>query len=643
MVQLQEQTCTTRRPVFRGVSDVTVFISYRRTDTQQAAGRLADRLIEHFGRDAVVIDVDTDQVGRDYRTVIRESLEHAEVVLALIGPHFFAKDPLGSQRLDNPDDPVRMELTRALALREVPVIPVLVDEAELPLPEQLPDDVQDLAFRGAVELAHQRFDRDYEYLEAQVGRHLTSAEPGPSDATRRDEPDRATPAVTARPVGSSQRESSSPPSAVVDDAAPRDPTPEPPRSTLATTRTDTAPSRNAQRRRLAVVALAAVLLGAGLVGIVVAMSAGDSVTPGADATTDVPSTSGRATTTTERDATSTSRPATTSAASTTEGLSALPPPSLDTPTTSDSTTTTAAPRRGPTVIIDTDANNEVDDQYAIAYLLLSDRFEVAGVTVNYTSRGGIEDHVAEAERVLALVDRSEIPVLPGATREYGEIVGHIGDGAFDGREAVDFIIETVRANDDAVDVFAIGKLTNVALALERAPDIADGMRVTWLGSNYPFDGGEHNLEHDLDAVNRVLDSPVDLQIAVVRVGRADGTAGLTVTPEENAANLSGAGPVVAPVTGRDGGLYTTFGDYAVALLDAVTEPGVPRPLYDIGAIAIAIDDGWAERAPTPAPEISADLVWTERPDNARSITIRDEFDRDAIIGDFYTTIAAAGG
>jgi hypothetical protein len=153
---------------------MSVFISYRRTDTQQAAGRLADRLIERFGREAVVIDVDTDQVGRDYRTLISEHLENADVVLALIGPRFMAEGPDGTRRLDQPHDALRLELTRALAL-DVPVVPVLVDSAELPDPDDLPDDLRDLVFRGSVELAHHRFDRDYSFLEERVARFLEQA------------------------------------------------------------------------------------------------------------------------------------------------------------------------------------------------------------------------------------------------------------------------------------------------------------------------------------------------------------------------------------------------------------------------------------------------------------------------------------
>ena len=70
--------------------------------------------------------IDTDQVGRDYRTLISEHLEAAQVVLALIGPRFMAEGSDGRRRLDRPHDVLRLELTRALE-RNVPIIPVLVD------------------------------------------------------------------------------------------------------------------------------------------------------------------------------------------------------------------------------------------------------------------------------------------------------------------------------------------------------------------------------------------------------------------------------------------------------------------------------------------------------------------------------------
>ena len=156
----------------RGRSAKSVFVSYRREDTQQAAGRLAARLIQEFGEHVeIVIDVDTDQVGLDYRTVIAQHLENAEVVLALIGPRFLVRNEDGKLRIQQPNDLVRMELARSLA-RDIAVIPVLVDGAQLPSLDELPDDLDALVFRGAVELSHQSFEADFAMLADHVANVL---------------------------------------------------------------------------------------------------------------------------------------------------------------------------------------------------------------------------------------------------------------------------------------------------------------------------------------------------------------------------------------------------------------------------------------------------------------------------------------
>ena len=178
------------------------------------------------------------------------------------------------------------------------------------------------------------------------------------------------------------------------------------------------------------------------------------------------------------------------------------------------------------LIVDTDANNELDDQHALAYALLSgEAFRVEGITVNRTDNGGdLAAQTREARRVVRLTGiGGEVPILRGASGRYDAIAPAVDQADFDGAEAVNFIIERARAADERpLVVVAIGKLTNVALALEKAPSIADEMRVVWLGSNVP-EPGEYNLENDPSAVNPVIESGVPFEMAVVRYGRSTGT------------------------------------------------------------------------------------------------------------------------
>lgn len=293
------------------------------------------------------------------------------------------------------------------------------------------------------------------------------------------------------------------------------------------------------------------------------------------------------------------------------------------------------------VLLDTDANNELDDQHAIAYMLFSgDAFDVEGITVNRTRNGGdIDSQAEEAERIVHLAGLN-MDVYRGASGSFEEIREHIREPHFDGAEAVNFIIRRARAQDDRTLVLLpVGKLTNIALAVEKDPTIASDVRVVWLGSNYP-EPGEYNQVNDEPALSYLLDSDVPFEIALVRYGEPSGTDAVRVTPEEIRRNMPGKGPRVSePVTGRHGGTFMTFGDYSVNLFDHIDLHGTPpsRALYDMAAVAIVKDSSWASSLHVPAPQL-VDGEWVERPDNRRRITLWQDFDRDAIMQDFYRTM-----
>jgi len=110
------------------------------------------------------MDVAAVAVGRDFRKAIDESVATCGVLLALIGPGWLdAKNERDELRLYDPGDFVRMETASALR-REIPVIPVLVRGAKMPRPNQLPDDLKELAYRNCVELTHVRWKSDVKVL-----------------------------------------------------------------------------------------------------------------------------------------------------------------------------------------------------------------------------------------------------------------------------------------------------------------------------------------------------------------------------------------------------------------------------------------------------------------------------------------------
>jgi TIR domain len=157
----------------------SIFLSYRREDTEGQAGRLYDDLVAVFGPDSVFMDVAAIQPGRDFRKSIDQSLNACGVFLSLIGRSWLtAKDTSGQRRLDDPADFVRIETGAALK-RDIPVIPVLVQGASTPKPDQLPDDLKELAFRNAVELTHARWDSDIEVLIKALRPHISQSGPKP--------------------------------------------------------------------------------------------------------------------------------------------------------------------------------------------------------------------------------------------------------------------------------------------------------------------------------------------------------------------------------------------------------------------------------------------------------------------------------
>ena len=134
-----------------------VFISYRREDSGGFAGRIYDRLTNRLGRERIFFDVDNIPPGMDFVDVLTERVGACGVLIAVIGKNWISSaDEDNRRRLDDPNDFVRIEIEAALA-RGVWVIPVLVDGAAMPKPEELPDSLKKLRRRQAIEISHSRF------------------------------------------------------------------------------------------------------------------------------------------------------------------------------------------------------------------------------------------------------------------------------------------------------------------------------------------------------------------------------------------------------------------------------------------------------------------------------------------------------
>lgn len=141
-----------------------IFISYRREDAAPWAGRIYERLAHEFKRDHLFMDVDNITPGSDFVRVLEEHVTACDAILVIIGKNWLsARNAQGQRRIDDPYDFVRLEIEAALK-RDVRVVPILVDGAQMPAFDALPQSLRALVRRQSVEISHARFGTDVKRL-----------------------------------------------------------------------------------------------------------------------------------------------------------------------------------------------------------------------------------------------------------------------------------------------------------------------------------------------------------------------------------------------------------------------------------------------------------------------------------------------
>jgi TIR domain/PAN domain len=147
-----------------------IFISYRRDDSRYQARMIYEAFLRAMPRENVFMDIDTIPLGVNFVKVLEGWVEQCEVLLVLMGEDWAnSADPkTGKRRLDNPKDFVRVEIRGALT-RDIPVVPVMLDGAEIPDEAQLPDDIKGLLTRNAEFVEYRTFDGDVQRLLKKLG------------------------------------------------------------------------------------------------------------------------------------------------------------------------------------------------------------------------------------------------------------------------------------------------------------------------------------------------------------------------------------------------------------------------------------------------------------------------------------------
>lgn len=276
------------------------------------------------------------------------------------------------------------------------------------------------------------------------------------------------------------------------------------------------------------------------------------------------------------------------------------------------------------VIIDTDAKNEVDDQFAIVQAALSESFDMKGFVAAHfgkeKSPHSMQDSYDEIVKVLSMLgEHGNIPVYHGA-----EDALLSEDEPKDSEGARLIIEEAMKDDERPLFVACIGAITDMASALLIAPEIADkNMTVIWIGGrDYPSGGWEYNLKNDITAANVVFKSKVNLWQVPRNVYRM-----MPVSLAELVNRVYPCGEI---------------GEYLAENVIRFNNAAVSRPteyriLGDSPSIGLMLYDDCGKWTWKPAPEISENMNYTCNGKN-RPIRVYETIDSRFILEDLYAKL-----
>ena len=290
-----------------------------------------------------------------------------------------------------------------------------------------------------------------------------------------------------------------------------------------------------------------------------------------------------------------------------------------------------APAGKARMVLDTDTYNEIDDQFALTYALLSpDKLSVEAIYAapfhNSRSTGpgdGMEKSYEEILRLLDFLGRSADGFAFRGSTEFLGIDRQPQDNA-----AVRDMIDKAMASpsDDPLYVVAIGAITNVASALLLAPEIVTKIVVVWLGGhhmNWPHTR-EFNLAGDVPAAQVVLDSGVPFVI----VPCMGVTSHLLTTLPELRSTIGGTNPV---------------GDYLCQIFKEYRPDsfGASSVIWDISTIAWLLNSDWVPSNLVHSPLLTDQVTWSV--DQSRHLVrVANFVHRDPIFRDMFNKIRALG-
>ncbi len=291
----------------------------------------------------------------------------------------------------------------------------------------------------------------------------------------------------------------------------------------------------------------------------------------------------------------------------------------------------APPSAKVNMVLDTDTYNEIDDQFAVVYSLLSpERMTVEAIHAapfhNKRSSGPADGMERSYEEILRLLERmgrsaqgfvfrGSTSYLPGPGRPV------------ESEAARDLVSRAMAERNQPLYVLAIGAITNVASAILMEPRIIERIVVVWLGGNphtYPS-AKEFNLQQDPPASQLVFDCGVPL----VHIPCINVSEHLRTTVPEMERYVKGRAAI---------------GDYLFEIFCAYHKDHYAwsKVLWDISTIAWLVNPAWVPTALFHSPILTSQLTWSHDP-SRHFICEAQRCHRDPIFRDLFRKLEAPGG
>ena len=278
------------------------------------------------------------------------------------------------------------------------------------------------------------------------------------------------------------------------------------------------------------------------------------------------------------------------------------------------------------IILDTDTYNEIDDQFALAYAMLSpDKVKLLSVNAapflnsrSTSPADGMMKSYNEIANIMKLVDpNANIPYYKGSEKFLEDKKVPVES------EAADNIINTVMNSDERIYIVAIGAITNVASAIIKCPEIVNKAVVIWLGGHaYTYrDTREFNLYQDVMSAQVVFDSNIPL-IQIPCNGVC--TEFITTIPE-----------LEYYLRGKN-----ELCDYLVDIVKSYTKKpyGWSKVVWDVTALAVLIQPSALSYSIIPRPYVTMEGRYAFNNEREHYIYVH-KLSRDPIFADMFAKLS----